>query len=577
MYVVPTHVDKKIGTLLILMGITLLIIVGRLFHLQIYLTHTLFTQSQKNFLRTEKKHSPRGNILDVNGQLLATNRPTNNVYWHGTGNRSLDETQMQTLKNLGSILGNELVRDTTITQVKNVERRYKKLLLASDISFEQLSQIKEQFPEHGNITIDTHFERYYPHASIASHILGYLGNVTLEASGKMGLEKKFQDILQGKSGTILKTTNSLGRQINQTQVQQALAGTNIQTTIDIDVQLIAERVFPHDKSGAFIVMNPEDGALRAVVSRPAFDPSTFLQPISHEKWQALQEKKPFLNRAFNTSYPPGSIFKLITVSAALEHGILHHDDTINCKGFIYFCGRKYWCARRNGHGEITIMQALAHSCNSLFFEIAKKINIDLLTDYAHKFGLGTKTDLLLPEKNGLIPSTQWKRDVKGERWWPGETLSVAIGQSFLLVTPIQIARMVGSIFTGYLVSPRILVNEPVYQEPLNLSLDTRDFLQKSMKQVVRSGTGRRMNTLKDIELYAKTSTAQISDFKKRKLGNEYLEHGWMVTYFRYKESTPLVIISMIENVGSSRPATNTVKSFLIEYKKLLDKHYESYA
>ena len=577
MYVVPTHVDKKIGTLLILMGIALLIIVGRLFHLQIYLTNTLFTQSQKNFLRIEKKHSPRGNILDVNGQLLATNRPTNNVYWHGTGNRALDEIQMQALKNLGSILGNELAQDTTITQVKNVERRYKKLLLASDISFEQLSQIKEQFPEHGNITIDTHFKRYYPHASIASHILGYLGDIALEASGKMGLEKKFQEVLQGKSGTILKTTNSLGRQINQTQVQQALAGTNIQTTIDINVQLIAERVFPHGKSGAFIVMNPEDGALCAVVSRPAFDPSTFLRPISHEEWQALQEKKPFLNRAFNTSYPPGSIFKLITVSAALEHGILHPDDTINCKGFIYFGGRKYWCARRSGHGEITIMQALAHSCNSLFFEIAKKINIDLLTDYAYKFGLGTKTDLLLPEKNGLIPSTQWKRDVKGERWWPGETLSVAIGQSFLLVTPIQIARMVGSIFTGYLVSPRILVNEPVYQEPLNLSLDTRDFLQKSMKQVVRSGTGRHMNTLKDIELYAKTSTAQISDFKKRKLGSEYLEHGWMVTYFRYKKSTPLVIISMIENVGSSRPATNTVKNFLIEYKKLLDKHYESYA
>jgi len=573
MYVVPTQLDKKISTLLILLGIALISFVGRLFHLQIYLNHTLLTKSQKNFLRTEKQHSPRGNILDINGQLLATNRPVTNVYWYGTGRSRFDTQQSRSLNNLQTILDKEFSKET-LTQIQDIERRYKKYLLASDISLEQLSKIKEQFPEHGNITIDTNFQRYYPYTSTASHILGYLGNIALEASGKMGLEKKFQDILQGKSGTILKTTNSLGRQINAMQIEQALTGNNIQTTIDLNVQHIAERVFPEDKAGAFIVMNPENGALHAVVSRPAFDPSTFLRSISHEEWNNLQTNNPFLNRAFNTSYPPGSIFKLITISAALEHGILHYDDTINCKGFTYFGGRKYWCAKRNGHGEITIMQALAYSCNSLFFEIGKKINIDLLTEYAHLFGLGKKTELLLPEKSGLIPSTEWKRDVKGERWWPGETLSVAIGQSFLLVTPIQIARMVGSIFTGYLVSPRILLDEPVQQEPLNLSEETREFLQQSMKQVVRSGTGRRMNTLKDIELYAKTSTAQISDFKKRKLGNEFLEHGWFVTYFCYKKSIPLVIIAMIENVGSARMATNTVKNFLIDYKKLLDSHYE---
>ena len=577
MYVVPTRLDKKIITLLLFLGIVLLIIVGRLFHLQIYLKHTLLTKSEKNFLRTEKQHSPRGNILDIHGQLLATNRPITNVYWYGTGRNRFNKTQLSCLETLSTILNKELIQDTpTMTQIKNVERHYKKFLLASDISFEQLSKIKEQFPEHGNIVIDTHFKRYYPHASTASHILGYLGDIALEASGKMGLEKKFQDILQGTSGTILKTTNSLGRQIKAQQIQQALAGNNIQTTIDINMQHIAERMFPQDKAGAFIVMNPKDGALHAVVSRPAFDPSTFLSSISHEEWYNLQEKKPFLNRAFNTSYPPGSIFKLMTISAALENGILQYGDTINCKGFIYFGGRKYWCARRSGHGEITIMQALAYSCNSLFFEIGKKINIDLLTEYAHIFGHGKKTELLLPEKSGLIPSTEWKRDVKGERWWPGETLSVALGQSFLMVTPIQVARMVGSIFTGYLVSPRILVNEPIQQEPLNLSEETREFLRQSMKQVVRSGTGRRMNTLKDIELYAKTSTAQISDFKKRKLGNEFLEHGWFVTYFCYKKSTPLVIIAMVENVGSSRMATTAVKNFLIDYKKLLDTH-ENYA
>jgi len=206
----------------------------------------------------------------------------------------------------------------------------------------------------------------------------------------------------------------------------------------------------------------------------------------------------------------------------------------------------------------------------LFYEIGKKISIDTLAHYAYKFGLGQKTNLIFSEKEGIVPNKKWKEETKGEQWWPGETLSVAIGQSFLLTTPIQISRMIASIFTGYLVSPRILLNEPIQKKPLDLEPDTIDFLKKSMKSVVTKGTGRHISKVKDIIIYAKTSTAQISTFQKRKLSDIYLEHGWFVAHFQYKQNAPLVIVILVENAGTSQVATNIAKNFLIAYKKLID-------
>ncbi|HEX4069509.1 MAG TPA: penicillin-binding transpeptidase domain-containing protein, partial [Candidatus Babeliales bacterium] len=318
------------------------------------------------------------------------------------------------------------------------------------------------------------------------------------------------------------------------------------------------------------VLNPADGAIVALVSRPHFDPNMFLDPISHEQWQGLQEKNPFLNRAFDASYPAGSTFKLVTISAALERNIISEDELWNCKGYTLFGGRKYWCARRCGHGEISVKKAVAESCNTLFFEIGKKIDIDVLAEYAHKFGLGKKTNIVFPEKVGLIPNREWKFDYKGERWWPGETLSVSIGQSFLLATPIQIACMIASIFTGYLVAPRLLINEPVVTNPLDIKPETIAFLQKSMKSVVKSGTGKSVRKIKDMTIYAKTSTAQTSDFSKRKLDEKYLEHGWFVGHFQYKEYDPLVMVVLVERVGAAQVATTIAKNFLIEYKKYMD-------
>ena len=563
-----THKIKTASWLLT--GI-LVLIIARLFHLQIILQHNFYTKSQKNFLRIETIPPLRGAILDRNNQLLATNRPTTNIFWNGTGNAKFSEDQIKTINLLETILGKEIVSDEhTLENLKFAERRYQKVLLASDIPFEQLSQIAEQLSEQKNIFITTHFKRFYPYKSFASHLLGYLSRIDMEMFGKMGLEKIFEDTLKGERGQKLKTINSFGRNLSETEVKKAESGKNIQTTLDINFQQIVEKVFPEDFVGTFIIMDPNDGGILALLSRPNFDPALFLEPMQEDDWRSLQEKQPFLNRAFNALYPPGSIFKLITISALLEQKLITSDSCWNCQGYVEFAHRQYYCNNRTGHGWLNVEQSLAHSCNILFYETGKKINIDLLADYAHRFGLGEKTNITFAEKEGLIPTAAWKKRVKNEKWWPGETLSVAIGQSYLLVTPIQIARMISGIFTGNLVTPRVLIEEPIIKNPINVSAETRKFLQQSMYRAVKEGTGQRVKYIKDIKVYAKTSTAQTSSWEKRELSSEFLEHGWFVAYISYKNEPPLTLVILVEHAGTSRVPAGIAADFLREYKRMID-------
>lgn len=549
------------------------IIVSRLFYLQITQGHIFSAQGTKNFLRIEHIPCPRGNIMDCNGAFLATNRPTIDIYWQGSGNSALSADQEKTIAKIEEIIPNTaLIPGQSLSfTISKAEKQYKPLLIACDISFEQLSMLEEQLANKPNLQLRSSFKRYYPYQTYASHIVGYLGTLNLKSMGKMGLEQLLEPQLQGEQGILLKTINSLGRHLEQREVKQSLAGQNIQVTLDIELQNIIETVFPQEYTGTFILMDPHEGSLLALVSRPNFDPALFLEQIKTENWQQLQEKQPFLNRAFNACYPPGSIFKLITTSAALETGVINQDDSWYCKGYVSFANRQYWCHNREGHGRLSAQKGLAHSCNTMFFELAKKMDIDLIADYANRFGLGQPTNIIFPEKTGVVPSRKWKKHHKGERWWPGETLSAAIGQSFLLATPIQIARMISSIFTGYLVTPRILANEPVIKQPLNISASTRSFLRNSMQLVVKEGTGQKVNRIKDIEIYAKTSTAQTSAYNKRTLGSIYLEHGWFVAHFNYKDNRPLTFVILVEHAGTSRVPTEVAKKFLIEYKKYIDR------
>lgn len=544
-----------------------MLIIIRLLYLQIYCYEELAFRAQKNFFRIEKTNAHRGTIFDCKGNILATNTSIVVLYWQGTGNRALTEKQKEILKVLENILKKSIIETPLYVALMEAEKNSKKTLIHYNATFEELSKIKEILYQEKNIVIEKDLKRYYPNTKSASHIVGHINALDKESSGKMGLEKVFEHILRSKDGTKIKKVNSMGMSLCEQEIDKAHSGNDIVATLDLSIQQLTENAFPDYYSGCAIIMDSQTGAVRALVSRPNFDPTVFLNPISCENWNMLQDRQPFLNRALNACYPPASIFKLITLSAALENDIIQPDEMFFCQGFIRFKGRKYYCNKRSGHAHLSIMQAMAQSCNIPFFEIAKKqkISIDLIADYARRFGLGSKTNILLPEQEGLVPSRSWKEEVFNERWWTGETFSAAIGQSYLQATPLQMARAFNSIFSGYLVKPRILELEQIIKEPLKIRPETRKFLKKCTRMAVTEGRSKDINSIKEFKIYAKTGTAQVSSLSKRNLRSNCKEHAWFAGYITGKNIDPFTIIILVEHVGSSREATKIAKKIITNY------------
>lgn len=541
-------------------------IAARLFQLQI-IQHEQFAHSgEKNFIRFKTIPAQRGNILDCNKTPIVTNKPVTNVIWQGTGNHTLTQQQVSIIDTVNKILGTEITAKT----VRHAEKFSKSCVLAEKISNKDLCFLAEQCSDTENITFETSYERFYPYKKLACHTIGYLSDAHMFMHGKMGLEKLFEDILKGEPGVIKQHINSFGTLLEHKSIKDQLAGKDLITTIDLSLQKTAEQCMMPHNAGSFILINPQTGAINALVSRPRFDPNILSQKISSDTWQKIQQTRPFVNRAFNASYPPASIFKLVTIAAALEEKLVEADSLFNCKGHVIFKKEKFFCNRHEGHGLISLKESLAFSCNVPCYEIAQHLPIDTLAHYAFELGLGSKTNSIFAEQYGIVPTNEWKIAHKGERWWTGETLSASIGQSFLLTTPIQLARMIGGIFEGFLVKPRILIDQPIEQTLVNISQETREFLQDCMKQVITAGTGHRVNKFLNLIIFAKTGTAQTINRKKRKQIEEHKHHAYFASYFYADNHDPLVLVIFLEHAGGARMATNVAKEFFAQYAKLLE-------
>ena len=564
---------RKILLFLYAMLLGIAIIVSRLFYLQIHQSSRLCKLGEQNFLRTEIIPSERGNVYDAQHRLLATNRPVFDLIWYGSGSFSLTKDQQDFIKRIRSILGSDIIDELLEKQIERAERFSRHLMIKSDITRDQLCRISEQCAESQNLSIERRFKRIYPFNALASHILGYLRQAQEShgVQGRYGLERLFQDDLQGETGYVQHVINATGKKLFTAEQKEAQAGSDVTLTLDLDMQNIAENLFAPGQSGAFIIMDPKDGAIKVMLSYPNFDPNLFLNPISHEVWQSkFYTDSPLLNRAIHAAYPPASIFKLVTFVAGLEEGVITTETEFDCKGYTLFAGRKYNCQRRWGHGLQSAQKALGVSCNIPCYEIAQQISIDQLAVHAMRLGLGQSTGFLFQDKPGLIPTMGWKQACRGERWWTGETLSASIGQSFLLVTPLQIVRMISAICSGCLVKPRILLDEEIVRYPLYISQKTIEFLQDVMGEVVKRGTAKRMKVFEDFSIHAKTGTAQIVSLSKQKKGaKNQLEHAWFSSYFSYKNEKPLAMVVLVENAGSSRPALKIAENFFKGYQELL--------
>ncbi|MBI5183536.1 MAG: penicillin-binding protein 2 [Nitrospinae bacterium] len=584
--------------LTIIIMISFLILLLRLWYLQIVKGESFRYLSDNNRIRMISLSDYRGKILDRNKKTIVSIRPSFDLYIIPEDIKDMEEVFSLLYPRLG------LDKDELERKIKS-SPPFKHILIKGDISREDVAFIMEHNLDLTGVLLKIEPMRSYEYNDLASHIIGYLGEITREQLKKRGntgydlgdfvgqysLEEIYEDLLRGEKGGRGIEVDASGRELRVIGEVKPKAGHNLILTIDLGIQMIADRLM-EGKVGSIVVMDPNNGEVLAMVSRPSFDPNLFARGVSESNWSALikDPRHPIQNRAIEGQYPPGSIYKIVTAIAGLEEGVITRDTTFNCPGF-YNLGRGiYRCWKKGGHGSMDVYQALVQSCDVFFYNIGYRVGIDALKRYALDFGLGRPTSIDLEhEKGGLIPSTEWKKNVRGEPWFIGETISASIGQGYNMVTPIQMANMIAVIANGgTLWRPYILkriedingmiikeVNPDIIKE-IHITPKTLNIIRKALLDVVadKNGTGK-LAYIEGIDVAGKTGTAQVVRFKrerdeeKKEIPFEFRDHGWFISFAPF-DKPQIAIAVLVEHGGESggRSAAPIAKEIIKEYFRL---------
>jgi penicillin-binding protein 2 len=425
----------------------------------------------------------------------------------------------------------------------------KQELTPRDLAFVESHRDPQTFPEMELVQTP---RRLYPQNGLAAHVIGYVGEVSDqdlnspefakysqgERVGKFGLERQYNDILMGVDGQRRVVVDNMMHERAVLEDVEATPGQSLQTTLDLDLQAVAE-LSMEDRKGAVVALDPRDGEILAMVSRPAFDPSMFAGHVRSKDWNELinNPDKPLMNRAIQAQFAPGSTFKPIVALAGLETGAFEPSTTFYCPGSATFYGKLFHCDVKTGHGTLDLHRAIVHSCDVYFFNLGNRINIDTMAEYAQMVGLGKKTGVDLPsEAEGVVPSSKWKLRTQREKWYAGETISVAIGQGPVTVTPIQLATAIGGLAIGGEWRRPHLVKETTPEPPRRADLHAENIgtIVSGMYGVVNEGGTGASARINGIQVCGKTGSAQrISNElakSNRTLAQELKDNGWFVGF-----------------------------------------------
>ncbi len=572
------------------------ILVLRLWVLQIVKGPTYRAKSEHNRIRLHDIPPFRGMILDRKGNVLVDNRPSYDLYVvpEDVQNRA------QLLKNLNRLAG----LDPEMVEQKLKEaspRPFRPVCLAKDISRDKLGVIETHRFNLPGVIIKVEPQRHYVCGKLAFHLLGYLGqigenqlrsgqypdNKPGDLIGRSGVELKYQSFLSGTVGGEQVEVDAAGRKIRTISMKSPLPGTNICLTIDRDLQLSAEKALI-EKKGAIVALDPSTGEVLALASSPSVDPNLFIGGIDESTWKAIASSKdyPLQNRALSGQYPPASVFKIIVALAGLEEGAIDPEEEVNCKGYFFLGRHQYNCWKKHGHGIMDLHSALVESCDVYFYQMGKQLGVDTIARYAKKFGLGKMSGFGVgQEREGLIPTRTWKLKKIGAPWQEGETVSMSIGQSFLLVTPIQAATMIASVFNnGILYRPQVTkwvglsdtdkIHEfaPKVAGKINISQSHLEIIKNALIGVVNEthGTGSKA-WMEGMTVAGKTGTAQVVAAKKNDAqnGNEdeiplhHRDHAWFVAVAP-AESPRIAVAIVIEHGGHGGSAAAPIARDMIE-------------
>ena len=578
-------------------------IVSRLFFLQVKENKKYLTLSDKNRIREWKLAPVRGEFRDYFGNVIAGNFE---AYQLHVVPEEVEDFRyvIYRLKDLLEMSDNEFKR---ILKKKNEIKPWETLIIADNLSWKKFSKINNHLYDLNGVKPVLSISRNYPFKDNFTHILGYVSQANqndIENTqaikknfvpglkvGKIGLEKSLEEELIGSNDIERYEVNAYGRRINQLEFQKGKQGKNIRLTIDSKVQELTSELLK-DKAGSICVMDIFTGSIVAMNSSPSFDPNSFVFGISQDDWQIIRNDplKPLVNKTLQGNYSPGSTIKPIVALSALENGIIDTNFTVRCTGKKEMYGQTYHCWKKKGHGFVSLRNAKKQSCDTYFYEIARKLGVDRLSETAKKFGLGEKVfgELFNTEKKGLIPDTQWKKNTLGSGWLLGETIITGIGQGYIQTTPIQLCLMTAQIANGgHKIYPKIIADNknqiqpfdrysPLYKNSKNIKI-IQDAMFSSTNEVMGTSYRSRIEDLK-YQFAGKTGTAQVKkiterdrelDLKLFEIPYEERDHALYIAFGPYKN--PRYALSIIIEHGGNGSTTAAPLAKKL-FKLIIDRH-----
>ena len=589
------HILSK--RLLVLSGFFLilaLILVIRLFYLQIILGDKYFLLAEKNRLSIRLTMPDRGKIYDRNGVILADNKNT----FQAVLIKEQAKDYKKTLERFYKVIPMDEEDKEHIEKIVKYKRAFMPVRIKDNLTDKEMALLHLNAPDLPGIQIEQGKIRVYPEQKLYAHTIGYVSlftdadakdkddpllNLAGYRIGKTGIEKTLNDTLKGIPGVLKTEVNAAGRSVQLLDKTQPIPGQDIHLTIDNRLQSYALSALSNHGASA-IVMDVNTGEILAMVSAPAFDPSLFLAPISVKNWSKLRDDKraPLQNKTLQGTYSPGSIFKLVVGLAGLENKSIKHSTTIDCGGYTNLGQQRFHCWKHEGHGPLDLIGALASSCDVYFYETAQRIGAEDILSTARKLGFGQQTGIEIEgEKQGLVPSFEWKKKKYKDSWRMGDTLNLSIGQGFLNLTPLQIVRAVSAIANnGKLIQPHLLRSTKPTVTDLKFNPKNLDIIRDGMFQVVNeqgaTAYGSRFN-LNGMKMAGKTATTQVrritkeqreKGWKEDDIPWEYRDHALFAAYAPTDKPRYAIVVVVEHGGGGSRVAAPIASKILQEALRL---------
>ncbi|HUK24421.1 MAG TPA: penicillin-binding protein 2 [Terriglobales bacterium] len=576
--------------------IIFLVLTYGLWRLQVTQNDFYSNLAEKNRIRDVPILAPRGKILDREGRTIVDNYPSFTAMLMRDSSRDLMADADSIAEGLHMDPAD--VRD----QIRKFASmpQYEPIYLKDDITPDELAFIEAHRNELPELDTIMSHRRLYPRKGFMAHVIGYVGEVSEQMLnqtrwefynpgdivGKSGVELEYNQVLMGQNGSRQVVVNSHGKEMGELGEKPATPGKPLKLTIDIDLQIAAEEALG-DRRGAVVAMNPHTGEILAMVSRPTFDPNQFAVRISRDEWSKLvnDPDHPLLNRAIQAQLAPGSTFKIIEAVAGWQEGIAQN-LIVHCSGSAVFYGRRFGCWVKSGHGEVDLSKAIYQSCDVYFYTLGEKLGIDRIAKYAEALGLGQKTGIDLPdEATGVMPSEEWKIRNFKQKWFAGETISVAIGQGAVTVTPMQLTRAIaaiamdGRMVVPHVVNPTVLPKDflPVahYNEVKTIPIDQAgwDVITDAMGRVLLPEGTAPSAHIPGIDIAGKTGSAQVASLALRAKheSNESLaQNGWFVGFTPRRD--PDVVVTVLFQGGehgklAARLATQVIKAYVEKQRR----------